>query len=146
MGQMLQGFLLFWTPFVNGSVIPDSTAGIEITKTATGHTIHAVDGTTALTEVLNSDNVLTQFNVDMGGTKVSFDPIYKPTPNGLLVSNFSSSVQPAGSTPAQAQKMKVAVEYQTMKGFLLPQTLTMDVAGAGTFVFTFDGCTVNPAQ
>jgi hypothetical protein len=144
MAQMLQGFLQFWTPFVNGSVIPDSTAGLDVTKTETGHTIHAVDGTTSLTEVLDSDNVLKEFNVDMGGTKVSFDPTYKPTPNGLLVSNFSSLVQPAGGTPAQDQKMKVGVEYQTLKGFLIPQTLTMDVAGTGTFVFTFDSCTVNP--
>ncbi len=143
-GQMLQGYLQFWTPFVNGSVIPDPTSGLEVTKTATGHTIHAVDGTTALTEVLDANNVLKQFNVDMGGTKVSFDPTYKPTPNGLLVSSFSAVVQPAGATPEQAQKMQIGVEYQTLKGFLIPQTLTMDVTGAGTFVFTFDGCMVNP--
>ena len=145
-GQTLQGFLQFWTPFVNGSVIPDSSTGIEITKTATGHTIHAVDGTTSLTEVLDEGNVLKQFNVEMGGAKISFEPTYKPTPNGLLVSRFAASILPPGGTSAQQQKMNVGVEYQTVKGFLVPHTLSMDVVGTGTFSFTFDGCTVNPAQ
>jgi hypothetical protein len=142
--QTLQGFLQFWTPFVNGSVIPDSSAGIEITKTPTGHTIHAMDGATSLTEVLDADNVLKQFNVEMGGAKISFEPSYKPTPKGLLVSAFAATILPPGATPDKAQKMNVGVEYQTVKGFLVPQTLSMDVVGTGTFSFTFDGCTVNP--
>jgi hypothetical protein len=129
---------------VNGSVIPDSSAGIEITKTPTGHTIHAMDGPTSLTEVLDADNVLKQFNVEMGGAKISFEPSYKPTPKGLLVSAFAATILPPGATPDKAQKMNVGVEYQTVNGFLVPQTLSMDVVGTGTFSFTFDGCTVNP--
>jgi hypothetical protein len=143
-GQTLQGFLQFWAPFVNGSVIPDSSAGIEVTKTATGHTIHAMDGQTSLTEVLDPTGVLTQFKVEMAGAKISFDPSYKPTPNGLLVSSFAAVIQPPGATTEQQQKMNVGVEYQTVKGFLIPHTLSMDVVGTGTFAFTFDGCTVNP--
>jgi len=142
--RTLQGFLQFWTPLVNGSVIPGSSAGIEITKTPTGHTIHAMDGTTSLTEVLDEEGVLKQFRVDMGRAKISFDPSYKPTPNGLLVSSFAALIQPPGATPEQQQKMNVGVEYQTVKGFLIPRTLSMDVVGTGTFSFTFDGCTVNP--
>jgi hypothetical protein len=144
--QTLQGFLQFWTPFVNGSVIPDSSAGIEITKTSTGHTIHAMDGSTSLTETLDESNLLKQFDVEMGGAKISFDPSYKPTPNGLLVSTFAATILPPGATPAQQQKMNVGVEYQTVNGFEVPRTLSMDVVGTGTFSFTFDGCTVNPAQ
>jgi len=140
----LQGFLQFWTPLVNGSVIPDSSAGIEVTKTATGHTIHAMDGETSLTEVLDEAGVMKQFKVEMSGAKISFEPSYKQTPNGLLVSNFAARIQPPGATPEQEQKMNVGVEYQTVKGFLIPRTLSMDVVGTGTFVFTFDTCTVNP--
>jgi hypothetical protein len=143
-GGTLQGFLQFWTPLVNGSVIPDSSAGIEITKTATGHTIHAMDGETSLTEVLDEAGVMKQFKVEMSGAKISFEPTYKPTPNGLLVSNFAAVIQPPGATPEQQQKMNVGVEYQTIQGFMIPRTLSMDVVGTGTFAFTFDGCTVNP--
>jgi hypothetical protein len=143
-GQNLQGFLQFWTPLVNGSVIPDSSAGIEVTKTATGHTIHAMDGSTSLTEVLDAGNVLKQFKVEMTGAKISFEPGYTATPNGLLVSSFAARIQAPGATPAQEQKMNVKVEYQTVKGLLIPHTLSMEQVGSGVVAFTFEGCTVNP--
>jgi hypothetical protein len=144
-GQNLQGFLQFWTPLVNGSVIPDTTSGITVEKTETGHTIHAVDGSTNITEVLDTGNVLKEFIVEMQGAKITFNPTYKPTPNGLLVSSFATRIQPPGATAEKQQKMNVGVEYQTVKGFLVLHTLTMDDVGMGTFAYTFDGCTVNPA-
>ncbi len=143
-GQAFQTFTQFWTPFVNGSVIPGSNSGVEVKKTETGHTIHTMDGTASITEVLDEDNVVKRFNVETGGAKIAFEPSFKPTPNGLLVSNFAARIQPPGATPEQEQKMNVGVEYQTVKGFLIPRTLSMDVVGTGTFAFTFDGCTVNP--
>jgi len=111
-GKTLQGFLQFWIPFVNGSVIPETSAGIDVEK--------------------------------MQGAKIAFNPTYKPTPNGLLVSGFAARIQPPGATLEQQQKIDVGVEYQTVSGFLIPRTLTMAVVGTGTFSFKFDGCTVNP--
>jgi len=143
-GKTLQGFLQFWIPFVNGSVIPETSAGIDVEKTETGHTLHAVDGSTTITEVLDSGYILKQFNVEMQGAKIAFNPTYKPTPNGLLVSGFAARIQPPGATLEQQQKIDVGVEYQTVSGFLIPRTLTMAVVGTGTFSFKFDGCTVNP--
>jgi hypothetical protein len=143
-GQNLQGFLQFWTPLVNGSVIPDSTAGIDVEKTETGHTIHAVDGSTKITEVLDSGNILKQSILEVGDAKITLNPTYKQTPNGLLVNGFTARIQPPGATPEKQQKMTVGVEYQTVKDFLIPRTLTMGEVGMGSFTFTFDGCTVNP--
>jgi hypothetical protein len=144
-GQALQTFMQFWTPFVNGSVIPDPAAGSEVKKTETGHTIHTMDGSASITEVLDAGNVVKQFNVETQGAKIVFEPSYKPTPNGLLVSGFAARIQPPGAAPDKEQKMNVVVEYQTVNGFLIPHTLSMDVAGTGNFTFTLDGCTVNPA-
>jgi len=144
-GQALQTFMQFWTPFVNGSVIPDPAAGSEVKKTQTGHTIHTMDGSASITEVLDAANVVKQFNVETGGAKIDFEPSYKPTPNGLLVSGFAVRIQPPGATPDKEQKMDVGVEYQTVNGFLLPHTLSMDAIGTGNFTFTLESCTVNPA-
>jgi hypothetical protein len=142
--QTLQGFLQFWTPFVSGAVIPDSSAGVEITKTPTGHTIHGMEGSTSLTEILDETNLLKQFNVEVSGAKITFEPTYKPTPNGLLVSSFTALIRPPGATPEHQQKMNVKVEYQTVKGLQIPHIISMDVVGTGTTAFTFDGCKVNP--
>jgi hypothetical protein len=142
--QTLEGFLQFWTPFMTGSVVPDSADGLQITHTGEGHTIHAEQGTTALTEVFSSDLVLKQFNVVMSGTSIKFSPVYKPTDQGLLVNGFVAHIQPDGAPPEQAQEMKVAIEYQPVDGLIIPGHLKMDVAGTGTFDFTFDGCSANP--
>ncbi len=138
--QMLEGFLQFWTPFIENSVVPDSANGLDITHTPTVHTIHAHQGDTELTEVFSSDLVLEQFNVNMSGTSIKFAPSYKPTPNGLLVSGFRAHVLPAGTPPDQAENMNVDIDYQTINGFPIPDKLNMEVIGTGKFNFTLDGC------
>jgi hypothetical protein len=139
--QMLEGFLQFWTPFMEVTVVPNKTEGLEITHAATGHTIHAKQGTTELTEIFNADLVLEHFNVVLAGTSIKFAPVFEPTPQGLLVKAFSSEILPAGATPQQMQKMQVRMDYQTVNKQTLPAQLNMEVVGTGTYNFTFDGCT-----
>lgn len=140
----LEGFLQFWGPFIEASVVPDSSAGLEITHTPTVHTIHAQQGATELTEIFSSSLVLEQFNVTLNGTSIKFSPAYKPTEQGLLVNAFTALIQPSGVAPEQAQHMKVAVDYQSLNGLTIPSHLNMEVIGTGTFNFAFDSCTTNP--
>ena len=76
--QMLEGFLQFWTPFIESSIVPDSADGLDITHTPTAHTIHAQQGDTELTEVFSSDLILEQFNVNMNGISIKFAPPISP--------------------------------------------------------------------
>lgn len=142
--QTLEGFLQFWGPFMEASVVPDTADGVEITHGATAHTIHAKQGATELTEVFNGDLVLEQFNVSMNGTSIKFAPDYKPTPHGLIVYGFVAHILPQGAQAGQEQEMRVGIEYQEMNGLTIPSRLTMDVVGTGNFNFTFDGCATNP--
>lgn len=142
--QTLEGFLQFWSPFMEVAVVPDTPEGLDITHTPTVHTIHARQGGTELTEIFTSDLVLEQFNVNMSGTAIRFSPVYKPTPQGLLVRAFEAHIQPAGTLPEKAQTMKVSVEYQSLNGLTIPGQLNMEIVGTGTFNFAFDGCTTNP--
>jgi hypothetical protein len=141
--QTIEGFLQFWTPFVDGSVVPDSAEGLKITHTGSQHTIHAEQGDMALTETFSSDLLLQHFDVDMKTVSIKFQPAYTPTDLGLLVKSFQAHVQPAGSPASEAQDMRVDIEYQTLDGFPIPSKLNMDVANSGTFNFVFDGCTVS---
>jgi hypothetical protein len=142
--QTLQGFMQFWSPFMEVAIVPNTTEGLEITHTPTAHTIHAKQGETELTEVFANDLVLEQFNVNLNGVSIKFSPAYKPTPQGLLVHGFEAHILPAGATPEKTQVMKVGVEYQSLNGQTIPGQLNMEIVGAGTFNFAFDGCTVNP--
>jgi hypothetical protein len=143
--QTLEGFLQFWTPFMEDSVVPATPQGIEITHTATSHKIHAKQGETELTEIFNSDLVLEQFNVVLSGTSIKFEPSYKPTPRGLLVSGFVAHILTAGAPGGQEQEMRVGIEYQEVNGLTIPSELIMDVVGTGKFDFKFDGCSTNPS-
>lgn len=142
--QTLIGFMQFWTPFVDGSVIPTSTDGIEFTQRDKGVTLHADQAGTSLTEVLGSDMVLQQFNVVTDGAKINFSPRYKPTDQGLLVNAFLAHIQPPSTPADQAMEMHVEVEYQTLSGFRIPSEINVEVVGQGKFNFALDGCTVNP--
>jgi hypothetical protein len=144
--QTLEGFLQFWTPFVDGSVVPESADGLAITHTGTLHTIHAQQGDTALTETFSSDLLLQHFDVDMNGISIKFQPAYKSTDQGLLVKSFQAHVQPAGVPADQAQEMHVDIEYQNLDGFPIPSRLSTEVTNTGSFIFVLDGCTVSRLQ
>ena len=139
--QILEGFMQFWSPFMEVSVVPQKTEGIEISHTPTSHTIHAKQGTTELTEVFNNDLVLEHFDVQLAGTSIKLSPSFESTPQGLRVKTFAAEILPAGATPAQSQKMMARVDYQTVNQQAIPGQLSIDVTGTGNFSFTFDGCT-----
>jgi hypothetical protein len=142
--RTLTGFMQFWSPFIDGSVIPASSDGLEITHSEKGYTIHADQGGTSLTEILDNDMVMQQFNVIAGDAKIDFSPRYKSTDQGLLVNGFLAHIQGASDSSEKAQQMRVAIDYQTVSGFPIPARIGMEMVGAETLNFTLDGCTVNP--
>jgi hypothetical protein len=140
--QSLMGFMQFWMPFVDGSAVPTSSQDLEITRTEQGYKLHAVQGETTVTEMLDNQLLLKQFTVVMSTVTVNFVPAYKSTGQGLLVNNFVAHIQPAGIPPEQAQEMHVAIEYQTVDGFPIPARLAMNVVNSGELDFSLDGCAV----
>ncbi len=138
--QILEGFLQFWGPFMEVTVVPAKADGLEITHSATQHTIHAKQGTTELTEIFNSNLALEHFDVMLAGASIKLSPTFEPTPQGLLVKSFAAEIMPAGATAGQTQKMQAQVDYQTVNGQTIPGQLNMSVAGMGNFNFAFDGC------
>jgi hypothetical protein len=140
--QMLQGFMQFWTPFVDGSAFPENSQGVEMTRTADGFTMHAVTSDTSVTEAMNADLVIHQFNVRTKESEVAFSPSYKSTAGGLLVNGFEVNILPAGAAPEKAQKMHVEIEYQTVDGSPIPAKLSLHALDSAIVDFTLDGCTV----
>jgi len=140
--QTLQGFLQFWTPFVDGSAVPSSSEGLDIARTDKGYKLHAKTSDTEVTEELDNQLLLTQFDVAMSQARVTFSPTYKTTDKGLLVDGFLAHILPAGTPPAQVQEMHVAIEYQPVGGIPIPARLKMKVIGSGEFFFALGGCTI----
>ena len=142
--RSLNGFMQFWAPFIDGSVIPASSQGIEITHTETGHTIHADQEGISITEILDKSLVMQQFNVATGGAKINFSPRYKPTAQGLLANGFNADMLGPSDAADRGEHMKVDVEYQTVSGFPVPSRIMIEVVGTEKFDFALDGCVANP--
>jgi hypothetical protein len=141
--QTLQGFLQFWTPFVDGSAVPANTEGLEMTPTENGYRLHANQDGTEVTELMDSNLVLRHFDVAMSSSTVKFVPTYQATEKGLLVEGFLAHILAAGAPPEQEQEMHVTILYQTLDGFPIPSKLMMEVVNTGIFNFTMEGCTVD---
>jgi len=143
--QTLQGFLKFWTPFVDGSVVPQSRGGLKFTRTASDWTVHGEQNGTEVTEIFSRDSVLQHFNVVTAGMSIKFAPSYQPTEQGLLVNRFDAHIQPVGQPSAPAQDMHVEVSYATIDCLPIPSKLNVEVKGTGTFNMAMDGCTTTRA-
>jgi len=141
--QTLMGFMQFWSPFVNGSAVPASSEGLEVTQAENGTTLHAEQGGTSVTEVMDSQLVLKQFRVAMSQMTIEFEPAFQSTDQGLLVTSFAAHIQPAGAAPEKAQEMHVTIGYQTVDGFQIPAQISMNLGGGGELDFVLDGCTVS---
>jgi hypothetical protein len=140
MDQIVQGFLQFWTPFVDGSVIPGSSEGMTVTHSPTEFTLHGDQNGTEVTEIFSNDLILQHFDVVTGGASIKFSPVYQPTEKGLLVNRFDAMIQAAGQSSGPTQEMRVQVDYATIEGLPIPSRLNIEVVGTGVFNLALDGC------
>lgn len=141
LNQMVQGFLQFWSPFIETQVVPESADGLEITPTPDGgKQIHAAAAQVEVTEIFDRGNILRQYNVTMSGTKILLSPTYTPSDHGLLVTQFHAFIQPQDASQNK-QEMNVQLGYQWIDGFPLPAQLHMDVVGVAGLNIAFQNCT-----
>ncbi len=142
--ETLVGFMQFWTPFVDGSVVPPNGRGIEIRHTASGLILHMKQPDAEVTEVFSNELILKEFKVVTGGKMIALKPSYDSSDDGLLVSRFVAHIGPENAHSAEVQEMHVEIYYQTVGDFPIPSRLNVEVVGTGTFDFKLDNCRVNP--
>jgi hypothetical protein len=141
--QSLMGFLRFWTPFADGSIVPAAAADMVFAPTSGGG--YRLDGgsrETAVTEIFDADLILRSFEVKTARSTILIEPTFSPSPHGLRVSHFLIHIQPAGN--AQEQMMQAGVTYGEAGGYTIPIRIDMNVFGAGVINAALDHCQANP--
>ena len=139
--QTVQGFMQFWTPFVDGSVVPGNSDGLDVTTTGdSGKRIHVAQKDIDLVEVFDGGLILREYDVTMGATRIDVTPTFSPSDQGLLITHFHALIHQGD---ASQQEMNVEVAYQSLAGIPIPSRLDMEVTGVSAFHFTLDSCTVN---
>ena len=144
--QTIQGFMQFWTPFVDGSIVPVRSTGIAVVHADGGVTIRIKQGSANVTEVYSKDMILQRVSLITDASAVELSPSYDSTDKGLLVSRFVARIRKNGTPAEKAQEMHVEIYYQQVDGFPLPSRLNVEVIGTGVFNFQMDGCRANPAD
>ena len=144
--ETLTGFMQFWTPFVDGSVVPPNAKGIDIRHSPSGLILLLKQPDATVMEVFSNELVLKEFKVITGGRMIDLKPSYDSVDDGLLVSRFVAHIGPEKDSTKEAQEMDAEIYYQTVGNFPIPSRLNVEVVGTGTFDFRLDGCRVNPAD
>jgi hypothetical protein len=144
--ETLMGFMQFWTPFVDGSIVPPNSKGIEIRHSPSGIILLLKQPDAIVMETFSNELVLKNFRIVTGGKLIDLTPSYDSGDDGLLVSRFVARIGPAKISATDVQEMDVEIYYQTVGGFPIPSRLNVDVVGTGTFNLKLDGCRVNPAN
>jgi hypothetical protein len=144
--QTIEGFMQFWTPFVDGSMVPARAHGIEVVPADGRITIRIKQRDANVTEFFSKDMILQRVSLITGASAVDLSPSYDSTDRGLLVSRFVARIRKNGASSEKAQEMHVEIYYQQVGGFPLPSRLNVEVVGTGVFNFEMDGCRVNPAN
>ena len=144
--QALDGFMQFWTPFVDGSMVNMRSNGVNIGHTGEGITIHIKQRDADVTEVYSKDMILQHVSLKMNGSAIDLSPSYDSTDKGLLVSRFVARIRKDGAAAEREQEMHVEIYYRQVDGFPIPSRLNVEAVGTAVFNFQLDGCRVNAAQ
>jgi hypothetical protein len=144
--QTIQGFMQFWTPFVDGSIVPARSNGVQVIRSDGEITILMRQPSANVTEIYSKEMILQCVNLITDASAVDLSPSYDSTDKGLLVSRFVARIRNKGTTAEQGQEMHVEIYYQQVRGFPLPSRLNVEVVGMGVFNFVMDGCRANPAD
>lgn len=140
---IVDGFMQFWTPFIENSVVPDSSNGLEMTATAGGGMkIHIKNSDFELDETFDAGRILRQYNIVMSNARIKLTPTYSPSAHGLIISNFHALIHPPDGQSGNSQEMNVEVQYETIDGFPLPTHFVMEVTGVAKLHLAMEGCTV----
>lgn len=141
----LLGVLKLWIPLVDGSVAESlGEEGVTIAATDTGYTVRS--GDKLLTENFDGGLLLKRYLTADAGATVDIAPTYEQEQNGLQLTAFSAQVSPGSGAGGKAQRMDVAVTYQSVSGMQIPSAVNIDVANIVTMNFKLDGCAANPAR
>src|ERR1700760_1603329 len=112
--ETLTGFMQFWTPFVDGSVVPPNAKGIDIRHSPSGLILLLKQPDATVMEVFSNELVLKEFKVITGGRMIDLKPSYDSVDDGLLVSRFVAHIGPEKDSTKEAQEMDAEIYYQTV--------------------------------
>ncbi len=148
MAHTLESLLNAWTGYMAATVLPGDDVDIHMVQTGGTYYLKYLIGDTAFAIDMNSKFQMTRvWNKDTRSTG-EIRPVFEATPKGFVLKGYEGSFE--NYEKNRSTTAKLTLQYETVDGLLVPQTLTELVPGkrgtdTGTFTFADYKITKRPA-
>ena len=141
MEQMTTGFFQTWSAFSMSPLLPEVEGDYQLEKTGTEYRLTYKDGTADVVTLLDRDFVMSYLKTTTPEFDSTIRPQFKKTAKGLLLTGYRATY--TGKSAADTTELQIAIDYQAVDEFQLPQKLDLKGAYGGSpfhVEVTFSGC------
>lgn len=139
MENISYGFFTTWVLFALASPLPDPAAdSLRIDAVDAQYRLSYRDGAADMVINLGHDYAIQAIRLTQPGFRTFTEPVFMSTANGFILESYDYRAETgSGSGPDSAEfHVHVAIAYQQVDGFQLPQRLDINGSAAG-MPFTF---------
>lgn len=123
MEQMTTGFFQTWTAFTITPALPEIGAAYQLEKNGAEYRLSYKDGTADIVTMLDRDFAISYLRTTTPEFDSTLRPQFKKTAKGLLLTGYRATY--VGKSAADTTELQIAIDYQTVSDFQLPQRLDL---------------------
>ncbi len=142
MEQMTTGFFQTWTAFSLSPALPEAGADYQLETTAAEYRISYKEGAADIVTILDRDYAINYLKTTTPEFDSTLRPQFRKSSRGWLLSGYQATY--VGKSAAETTELQIAIDYQTVSDFQLPQKLDLKGTYGGSpfhVEVTFSGCT-----
>ena len=141
--MQLQGFFQMYWSEAYGRLIAKRGDKFELTATPGGYSVKMAAGSAKVSVDMDKAYLITSFGLESAAMNATVTPQFKPGDDGLLrLRNIDETINMGSSKMI----VNVALDYQKVGEYDIPQHVTMSMPGSYSFDYTLTGCEVNAAK
>jgi hypothetical protein len=137
LSNVLTSGLASWLPISSGSILPVGRTNYLILPTEDGYRIDLTGDKITGTLTLDRNYVITRTESKLPGQTVQLQTTYTPGARGLQLTSLHTLSTPTGKPAADST---LALTYQTVNTFAIPQTLVVQARNGNQWTILLSGC------
>lgn len=119
--RLVTGFFNTWRIFAVNSPFPETASDIKVGTAGKQHRVSYQTQSGDVTIAMNSDLLITEWNLSTPTAKRTVKPKFQKTVNGLLLTGYHGVFEPIG--PGVKTTLDFQIEYQDVSGMKVPRKL-----------------------
>lgn len=141
MEQMTTGFFQTWSVFSMSPALPEIGGDYQLEKTGAEYRLTYKDGTADVVTILDRNFAMSYLKTTTPEFDSTIRPQFEKTAKGLLLAGYRATY--TGKSAADTTELQIAIDYQAVDEFQLPQKLDLKGSYGGSpfhVEVSFSGC------